>query len=95
MGVQFSIQCRRCQCTGELSTNYYQHREHYECPNCGEPMPKETFVELQKGIEGLSRALNKMDEAIEKEIQERNEGASNLEKGFQLVNAACSKQWNE
>lgn len=58
-------------------------------------MPKETFVELQKGIEGLSRALNKMDEAIEKEIQERNEGASNLEKGFQLVNAACSKQWNE
>ena len=58
-------------------------------------MPQETFEELQKGIEGLSRPLNKMDEAIEKEIQERNDGSFNPEKGFQLVNAACSRQWNE
>lgn len=58
-------------------------------------MPQETFVELQKGIESLSRALNKMDEAIEKEIQESNLDASNPAKGFHLVDAACSKQWNE
>lgn len=95
MGVQFSIQCRRCQCTGELSTNYYQHRERYECPNCGEPMPQETFEELQKGIEGLSRALNKMDEAIEKDFQEKSAGDPTPAKGFQLVGSACSKQWNE
>lgn len=82
MIFKVKINCRKCECSFELSPKGFLLRDALSCPNCGQAFPQQEYELLKQGIS----SLGKLPKYIADQQDEKTDDMSSLfsKVGFEI-----------
>lgn len=90
MTFKVKIDCRKCDCSFELTPKFFLLREFAECPNCGQVFPQNDYDNLKAGIQRLGSVPGLVGEE-----KESDSPFSKPDTGFTLQVKECQNVYPE